>query len=352
MISGINVDDRPTSERRRVAELGSSLATRRRSQDRLRQVFSGRRNCVLRPTTPRWNEGTQIAEPAGSTSRAATTRIAFPRIGLVLLHLFVLMLVLPAGCRTVSEPTYAASRPARHTVASGGFTVYSDIPISADSDVIRQLETVQQQVIDELQLPPQDNPVSVYLFTDEPSYRTYMRATWSHLPPRRAYFVGSPRELAVYSFIGPNVHEDLRHEFTHGLLHASLKTVPLWLDEGLAEYFEVQAGVVGAPHPAHLKELRAATLEGWTPNLYRLELMNDFRDLTQRDYAESWVWVHFLLNGDSNVRGMFLQYLHELRAARVPQRLLSRIEELVPDWQSELRQHIDLLQSTQPTEHH
>ncbi len=76
--------------------------------------------------------------------------------------------------------------------------------------------------------------------------------------------------------------------------------------------------------------------------------MHDFRDLTQRDYAESWVWVHFMLNGDPAVRQMFLGYLDELKSVRVPQRLLNRIEEIVPSWQSELRQHIELLQSTQP----
>lgn len=261
----------------------------------------------------------------------------------------VLLLILLAcsGCRSVSERTYAAVRPSQHTVSSDTFTVFSDTPIPTDSELIAELRAVQQQVIQELELPPPDQAVSVFLFADEVAYRTYMQATWSHLPPRRAYFVGSPRELAVYSFIGPSVHEDLRHEFTHGLLHSCLATVPLWLDEGLAEYFEIPNTITGAPHPPHLRELRTATLEGWTPNLYRLELMSDFRDLSQRDYAESWLWVHYLLNGDPAVRRMFLDYLAELRTARVPQRLLTRVEELVPAWQRELRRHIDLLQSTQ-----
>jgi hypothetical protein len=262
--------------------------------------------------------------------------------GLVVLSLMV------AGCRSLPERTYTSSRPSRHSISTDSFTVYSDVSVPEDSPVIRQLKLIGERVTEELQLPAQNDPVSVYLFSDEAAYRTYMHATWSHLPPRRAYFVGSPRELAVYSFLGPTVEEDLRHEFTHGLLHSCLKTVPLWLDEGLAEYFEVDGAVVGAPHSMHLRALRTAALDGWTPNLYRLELMHDFRDLTQRDYAESWVWVHFLLNGDPTVRQMFLEYLAQLRTAQVPQRLLNRIEELVPSWQSELRRHIELLQSTQP----
>jgi Protein of unknown function (DUF1570) len=268
--------------------------------------------------------------------------------GLPLSAIVLAAVLLCSGCRSVPERTYSADRPSRHTVATDAFTVYSDVPMSADSAVIHELEFVGQRVADELQLPEQRDTVSVYLFADEVAYRTYMHATWSHLPPRRAYFVGSPRELAVYSFTGPSVQEDLRHEFTHGLLHSCLNTVPLWLDEGLAEYFEVGGTVAGAPHASHLRELRAAALEGWSPNLYRLELLHDFRDLTQRDYAESWVWVHFLLNGDPVVRQMFLEYIAELGSAQVPQRLLNRIEDLVPSWQIDLRRHIELLQSTQP----
>jgi len=256
-----------------------------------------------------------------------------------------LALILP-GCRSLPE-TYEASRPTRHTVKTDAFTVFSDVDLPNDSPVIRELTLVGQQVQDELQLPPQRDSINIYLFPDEAAYRSYMHVTWSHLPPRRAYFVGSSRELAVYSFLGPSVQEDLRHEFTHGLLHSCLETVPLWLDEGLAEYFEVGGATVGLPHRSHLRELQEAAIEGWSPNLYRLELMHDFRDLTQRDYAESWVWVHFLLNGEPAVRQMFLTYISQLQTARVPQRLLNRVEEIVPSWQSELRKHIELLQSTQ-----
>ena len=44
---------------------------------------------------------------------------------------------------------------------------------------------------------------------------------------------------AVYAYRHPELPIDLRHECTHALLHANLPMVPLWLDEGLAEYFEM-----------------------------------------------------------------------------------------------------------------
>ena len=43
----------------------------------------------------------------------------------------------------------------------------------------------------------------------------------------------------VFAYKSKALPVDVRHEGTHGLLHAALPMVPLWLDEGLAEYFEV-----------------------------------------------------------------------------------------------------------------
>lgn len=120
--------------------------------------------------------------------------------------------------------------------------------------------------------------------------------------------------------IGGRVEEDLRHEMTHGLLHASLKTVPLWLDEGLAEYFEV-AGPDGIAHPEHAATIRNLLETGWSPSLERLESIQDFDRLTQQDYAESWAWVYYMLHADVASRDTLLSYVATLRNEEVPGRL-------------------------------
>ena len=138
--------------------------------------------------------------------------------------------------------------------------------------------------------------------------------------------------------------EDLRHEFTHGLLHATLQTVPLWLDEGLAEYFEVNAALPGAAHISHLRELKLAESEGWNPNLYRLEMLTDFRDLTSRDYAESWAWVHYMLNSSDESSAILVKYVEELQNTRTPRRIMPSLETEVPNYVSDLNSHIRKLQ--------
>ncbi len=254
---------------------------------------------------------------------------------------------LMAGCQTTPKTTFSTERPSLHTVSTKHFVINTDVRLGNDNILVSELEALHDQVYDTLRLPEQRDPVNVYLFSDEASYRFYMHSTWRDLPPRRAYFVGTTRELAVYSFVSPQVLEDLRHEFTHGLLHATLQTVPLWLDEGLAEYFEVSSSMPEAAHVAHLREWRQAQSENWSPNLYRLEMITDFRDLTQRDYAESWGWVHFMLNSSDEASEVLLKYLEELQTKKVPRRLLPSLEAAVPSFFTDLPAHIGRLQANQ-----
>jgi len=257
--------------------------------------------------------------------------------------LFAALMVL--GCQGTPK-TFTSDRPRAHSVNAEHFHVYSNFPIAADSDLIEELKDLREQVSATLELPEQRDPVSVYLFEDEASYRRYMQTTWPDLPPRRAYFVGTTRELSVYSYHGPRVREDLRHEFTHGLLHASLQTVPLWLDEGLAEYFEVEGSAAGVPHSEHLRYLQDARAEGWNPSLYQLEAITDFRRLTQRDYAEAWGWVHYMLHSDASARKVLADYVTGLRDNSIPARMLPALEAAVPAYHAQMVGHVKRLAET------
>jgi len=283
--------------------------------------------------------------PEASSSRRDPASGSAGRIFFVSLILSVVHLL--PGCQATPRTTFSTERPSHHTVTTKHFVIQSDVRLEPDNVLVTELETLHAQVFDTLRLPEQRDAVHVYLFSDEASYRFYMHTTWRDLPPRRAYFVGTNRELAVYSFISPQVMEDLRHEFTHGLLHATLQSVPLWLDEGLAEYFEVSASTPGATHAAHLRELRQADSENWSPNLYRLEMISDFRDLTQRDYAECWAWVHFMLNSSDEASTVLLAYLEDLQTTKTPRRMLTSLESAVPGYFNDLQAHVTQLQATQ-----
>ena len=241
--------------------------------------------------------------------------------------------------------TYSADRPSQHSIATEHFVIKSDVFLGPDDPIVAELRTLQQQIVKTLDLPVQRDPVVVYLFSDETTYRFYMQTTWSNLPPRRAYFVGTSRELAVYSYRSPQMLEDLRHEFTHGVLHASLQTVPLWLDEAVQEYFEVPGPEPGGAHAEHLQELSMADEAGWHPNLFQLELINDFQKLSRRDYAESWAWVHFMLNSTPQAKEVLTTYIAGLEKTAAPRRLMPSLETAVPDYYASVRNHVVNMQS-------
>lgn len=118
----------------------------------------------------------------------------------------------------------------------------------------------------------------------------------------------------------------LQHELVHDLLGDRTSKVPLWFNEGLAEYFgsflshgkEVE---IGRPIPSHMELLQQAQ---WL----------DIRDLFTVDhqspiynegseagvfYAESWALVHYLLLGRPGQIADWRQYVEMLDHGDDPQ---------------------------------
>jgi hypothetical protein len=253
--------------------------------------------------------------------RARTTR-GLAICGVVTLAISLLL----AGCRVAQPPQ---GLPAKYTLENEHLVIQSDIKLSRNHELLKDLDVLHDEILAMLDLPAQKQPVIVYLFSDESRYAHYLQTRYPMLPPRRAYFVGSAKELAVYTFWGQRIQEDLRHEFTHGVLHATLKDVPLWLDEGLAEYFEV-AGQPAGLNREYAMNLAAGIASGWKPDLDRLETLETVDQMQKTDYQESWAWVHFLLNHNEDSRAVLTNYLHELRATSQPGLLSGRLRAAIP----------------------
>lgn len=224
------------------------------------------------------------------------------------------------------------SLPAKHSIRADQLQIVSDFKLPKDHPLIDDLKALRQQVSQRLELPLGTRQVVVYLFTDEREYTQYLHVAFPGYPPRRAYFIQAPgRELAVYTWWGDRIQEDLRHEFTHGLLHASLESVPLWLDEGLAEYFEVAGATPGNVNIEHAKLLATAVQNGWHPDLDRLEKLEKVEQMQRPDYREAWAWVHYMLHASPDTRLVLLNYLHELRSNPNPGPIRDRLLAETPD---------------------
>lgn len=229
-----------------------------------------------------------------------------------------------AGCRTTNT-RQLVTRPVRHSIRGDNLLVLSDFRLPRDHPVIEDLMVLRKQVHQVLELPPAKLDVVVYIFRDQPEYRSFLETTYPGLPPRRAYFVGTPKELAVYTFWGDRILEDLRHEFTHGLLHASLGRVPLWIDEGLAEYFEVPGPQPGTVNVEYAQKLSALLANGWRPDMKRLEQLDEFAQMQRVDYQEAWAWVHYSLHSTPENREALIGYLKDLPHEAKPDPLSKRL---------------------------
>lgn len=224
------------------------------------------------------------------------------------------MLLLANGCMLVAPAI--RGDPFAHSVEHDSLILHSDSPQQGDENLLRELAKHGQQLTEQLHLPQSDRQIHLYLFSDEGQYYHFLDLRFPEFSERRAIFVETEVELIVYAYRGDYVAEDLRHEVSHCYLHAVVPNLPLWLDEGLAEYFEVGASRRGL-NRTHLDFLRAQLRDGsWQPNLSRMETLRSAATMTQVDYAESWAWVHFLLQGGVDKRELLTDYLSELRQGK------------------------------------
>ncbi|HUG67513.1 MAG TPA: DUF1570 domain-containing protein [Pirellulaceae bacterium] len=223
----------------------------------------------------------------------------------------LLLTSLTIGCATVRT---APTLPENLSVVRDQLVVYSDFKLASRHRLVEELVALRGDISEQLNVPVSDEPIHIYLFDKAETYKKYIDRHFPELPDRRAFFIESDTRLTVYAQWGDRVAEDLRHEVTHGYLHAVIPNTPLWLDEGIAEYFETPRGWNGL-HLDHVKLLDAQASKGiWKPDLSRLDKLATIEEMTQRDYAESWLWLHFLLR-TTRERQLLLQHhlsvLHE-----------------------------------------
>ena len=189
-----------------------------------------------------------------------------------------------------------------------------------------------------LRIEATQEPVHLLLFRDQASYDQYMKHYFQGAPTRRAMFIKGSMPGWVFAYQNADYEIDLRHETVHALLHSDLPHVPLWLDEGLAEYYEVPATdrVYGNPY------LPAVQREAWlwrVPPLRQLEELQDMSRMGIAEYRAAWSWVHFLLHGPPDAQRVLVEYLADLRVQRAPGSLHDRLRAAIPDVEKQYLKH-------------
>lgn len=213
---------------------------------------------------------------------------------------------------------------------AGPLHVHADFSLSVCATLIDELIVLQDDLSKALEVPPAREPIHLFLFERKPVYIAYLRQYFPRVPYRRALYVKERGPGMVLAFRNAEFDVDLRHETTHALLHSVLVNLPLWLDEGIAEYFEVsrEQRVGGNPY---LNQMKWQAWVGPLPKLDDLEAIDDLSGMGRVEYRFAWAWTHFLLHGPPALRTELLRFVADARGMSPGESLGTRLLRRFPD---------------------
>lgn len=243
------------------------------------------------------------------------------------------------GCVT----TQPIRLPSKDLIEREQLVIHCDFDLPKRHRLLDELTALQIEVLGRLGVPSSDEPVYVYLFEDADRYQRYMVEHHPDFPTRRAFFIKSDTTLRVYAYWGERVADDLRHEVTHAYLHSVVPNLPLWLDEGIAEYYEVGRGNHGINHPHIDLLLKKLDAGEWKPDLPALEELTDVPTMRQLHYAESWLWIHFVLESPGHRAELLREQLRQLRANGESDRLSRLLAHHEPAINEAVLAHLEML---------
>jgi len=222
--------------------------------------------------------------------------------------------------------------------AAGPFVCRADFPLDGAEAMLSDLARLQEDLVRYLGVEPASEPIELYLFHDQWSYRRFLSRYFPDVPYRRALYVKSGGAGMVLAYRSSQLSVDLRHECTHALLHASLPLVPLWLDEGLAEYFEVCPAERAFDNP-HLSPVRWSVRLGVFSGLDNLESKSNLGQMGGSEYRNAWAWIHFMLHGSAEAHDELVRFLADIQAQTPPGLLSRRLKRRLPDLERRFAAH-------------
>jgi hypothetical protein len=222
----------------------------------------------------------------------------------------------------------------------GPFIIQATFDLKPYEKLFAELPELQRELSRTLGVATAKGPIYVYLFDGDDQYRKFTQQHFPKVPYRSALFVLEHGLPGVYTYRKADLDIDLRHECTHALLHGALPVVPLWLDEGIAKYFEVPAGQRAFDHPYFddLKWKWSLRL-GMVRSIESLEQRDDLSQMDGADYRYSWAWVHFMLHGPAAAHQALVEYLACYQQSTPPGKLSARLAQAVPNPTQQMIQH-------------
>jgi tetratricopeptide (TPR) repeat protein len=160
--------------------------------------------------------------------------------------------------------------------------------------------------------------ITILAVKDEDSMKTLLPEYWvkGHAHPAGMFLDNMNQYFAVIQLDAPGLdpYHTIYHEYFHSLTAPYYPNLPVWVSEGLAEFYgntligDSEVGM-GRPDPELIAELRQGGLMPLDA-LFKVDHNSPYyneQNKISAFYAESWALTHYLMVGDKSVHRKTLQ---------------------------------------------
>jgi tetratricopeptide (TPR) repeat protein len=249
-------------------------------------------------------------------------------------RVFLLLAALTAALASLPVHAERGEAVGWSSVRTRNFTVVGEAREKDLRRVATRLEEYRAALSRLLPEGPTDAsaPTTVIVFRDDNTYRPFKPIMGGQTANYVAGYFQPGSEvnyitLALDSDWSRGPASTLLHEYTHLLVNNYFRAAPLWLKEGLAEFYSTarvsgdrRRVTTGAQLPGRVRQLRGATELIPLRTLFDVDQQSPYYYESGKRglfYAQSWALAHFILNGEGGSRRARLPRFVELLASGV-----------------------------------
>lgn len=215
--------------------------------------------------------------------------------------------------------------PAWVRIETPNFVVFGEVGERGTREVARSFERFREAMARILPAAAHKAavPTIVVVFRDQKSFGRY-RPRYNGRPVELGGFFYGTREQNVVALAVESHAQALRivfHEYAHLVIMNAARTLPTWLNEGLAEYYSTfkidpdgRSAILGAVVPEHVALLRRENLLP-LEELFSIDPRSPhYNEGSRRSvfYAQSWGVVHTLVSAEPDRSQQLSQYVRAI----------------------------------------
>lgn len=191
---------------------------------------------------------------------------------------------------------------------------YSNLPAFASDRMKRDVNQIYKILNNNIGVSQLNQiTLNLKLFDNKNRFNAYKKKVAPGMGTAGGFYISSINEASVYT--GRNddrMYEVTKHEATHAIVNGAFGSMPIWLNEGLAEYFEALSFKNGMtriiePNKAHLGLLSKSGLPRLSSHFSLTSNQWYSESRKQKNYALGWSLVYFMMSSKQDKQ--FLKYM-------------------------------------------